>query len=97
MGVGVLMPRPLWLSSILPGYTIDITEKKLENDRVCNRHFVSDHPAKDWDRMDIDWIPESWPFKTPTSKSSKCREGSVTEASSRSNPARNFIEVAENQ
>ena len=29
--------------------------------------------------MDVDWIPESWPFKTPTSKSSKCREGSVTE------------------
>ena len=39
MGVGVLMPRPLWLSYILPGYTIDITEKKLENDRVCSRHF----------------------------------------------------------
>lgn len=57
MGVGVLMPRPLWLSSILPGYTIDITEKKLENDRVCSRHFLSGHPAKDWDRMDIDLIP----------------------------------------
>ena len=51
------MPRPLWLSSILPGYTIDITEKKLENDRVCSRHFLSGHPAKDWDRMDIDLIP----------------------------------------
>ena len=57
MGVGVLMPRPLWLSSILPGYTIDITEKKLENDRVCSRNFLSGHPAKDWDRMDIDLIP----------------------------------------
>ena len=48
---------PYWLSSILPGYTIDITEKKLENDRVCSRHFLSGHPAKDWDRMDIDLIP----------------------------------------
>ena len=34
-----------------------VIPKKLENDRVCSRHFLSGHPAKDWDRMDIDLIP----------------------------------------
>jgi len=34
-----------------------LTEKILQNDRVCCRHFVSGRPAADWDKFNIDWVP----------------------------------------
>lgn len=34
----------------------DLTEVKLENDRVCSKHFVSGEPAKEWDRFNVDCI-----------------------------------------
>ena len=35
----------------------DLTDDKLENERVCSRHFVSGQAAKQWDQFDIDWVP----------------------------------------
>ena len=35
----------------------DLTEQILKNDRVCSRHFVSSHPAKPWDKYNVDWVP----------------------------------------
>lgn len=46
--------RRLWISAI---NRADITEKKAWKRSCCSRHLVSGHPAKDWDRIDIDWIP----------------------------------------
>ncbi len=46
--------QSLWLSAISRD---DLTDGKLENDRVCSKHFVSGRPAKDWDRFDVDWVP----------------------------------------
>ena len=34
-----------------------MTEQILKNDRVCSRHFVSSHPAKPWDKYNVDWVP----------------------------------------
>ena len=39
--------RRKWISAISRE---DITDKKLPNDRVCGRHFVSGAAAKDWDK-----------------------------------------------
>ncbi|EDO41516.1 predicted protein, partial [Nematostella vectensis] len=46
--------RRKWISAISRE---DITDKKLANDRVCGRHFVSGAAAKDWDKHNIDWVP----------------------------------------
>ena len=46
--------RRKWISAISRD---DITEKKMENDRVCSSHFVSGKPASNWDKFDIDWVP----------------------------------------
>ena len=39
--------RNLWISAISRGY---LTTKILENDRVCENHFVSKRPAPPWHR-----------------------------------------------
>ena len=46
--------RRAWLSAISRDY---LTEDKLENERVCYRHFVSGQAAKRWDHFDFDWVP----------------------------------------
>lgn len=46
--------RRRWISAISRE---DLTDEKLESDRVCSKHFVSQQPAKDWDRHNIDWVP----------------------------------------
>ena len=46
--------RRAWLSAISRD---DLTEDKLENERVCYRHFVSGQAAKRWDQFDVDWVP----------------------------------------
>ena len=46
--------RSLWVSAISRD---DLTEKFLNNDRVCNRHFHSGTAAPLWDRYNIDWVP----------------------------------------
>ena len=46
--------RRAWLSAISRD---DLTEGKLENERVCYRHFVSSQAAKRWDQFDVDWVP----------------------------------------
>lgn len=46
--------RRLWISAISRN---DLTEEKLENDRVCSQHFASGEPAKEWDRHNVDWVP----------------------------------------
>ena len=43
-----------WISAISRN---DLTDDKLENERVCSRHFVSGQAAKQWDQFDIDWVP----------------------------------------
>ena len=45
--------RQAWLSAISRDY---LTEHKLENERVCCRHFVSGQAAKPWDQFDVDWV-----------------------------------------
>ena len=33
------------------------TKNVLENERVCERHFVSGRPSPNWDKFNVDWIP----------------------------------------
>lgn len=35
----------------------DLTESKLENGRICSRHFVSGKPADHFDHLNPDWLP----------------------------------------
>ena len=46
--------RRAWISAISRD---DLTDDKLENERVCSRHFVSGQAAKQWDQFDVDWVP----------------------------------------
>ncbi|XP_022783277.1 chromatin assembly factor 1 subunit A-like [Stylophora pistillata] len=43
-----------WLAAISRA---DLTEKILENDRVCGIHFHSGKAAQLWDRSNPDWVP----------------------------------------
>ena len=45
--------RRAWISAISRG---DLTDDKLEHERVCSRHFVSGQAAKQWDQFDVDWV-----------------------------------------
>ena len=44
--------RRRWISAISRE---DLTDSILENDRDCSKHFVSEEPAKDWYRFNVDW------------------------------------------
>ena len=46
--------RMRWISAISRD---DLTELKLQNERVCSRHFISGKPAQSWDKFNIDWMP----------------------------------------
>ena len=46
--------RTRWLAAISRA---DLTEKILENDRVCGIHFHSGKAAQLWDRLNPDWVP----------------------------------------
>ena len=46
--------RRAWISAISRG---DLTDDKLEHERVCSRHFVSGQASKQWDQFDVDWVP----------------------------------------
>lgn len=46
--------RRRWNSAI---NRADITEEKLNRDRVCHRHFVSGKAAQPWDQFNVDWVP----------------------------------------
>ena len=46
--------RSRWISAISRD---DLTEEILENDRVCEKHFVSGRATKSWDKYNIDWVP----------------------------------------
>ena len=46
--------RSRWISAISCD---DLTEEILENDCVCEKHFVSGRAAKSWDKYNIDWVP----------------------------------------
>ena len=43
--------RSRWISAISRA---DATQKILENDRVCGRHFVSEKAAASWDKYNVD-------------------------------------------
>ena len=45
--------RTRWLAAISRA---DLTEKILENDRVCGIHFHSGKVAQLWDRLNPDWV-----------------------------------------
>ena len=34
----------------------DLTDDKLEHERVCFRHFVFRQAAKQWDQFDVHWV-----------------------------------------
>ena len=34
-----------------------MTEKVLENDRICSRHFILGKPADLYDDKKLDWLP----------------------------------------
>ena len=38
-------------------YLDDLTEQKLENKKICSRHFVSGNPAQSWDKLNVDCVP----------------------------------------
>ena len=46
--------RERWISAISRD---DLSEKILNSDKICSRHFVSGCPAKSWDFYNIDWVP----------------------------------------
>ena len=46
--------RTRWLAAISGD---DLTERKLENDRVCGIHFHSGNAASLWDKFNLDWVP----------------------------------------
>lgn len=46
--------RSRWIAAISGD---NLTDKILENDRVCGRHFVSRRAAKKWDKFKVDWVP----------------------------------------
>ena len=46
--------RSRWISAISRD---DLTDTILENDRVCEKHFVSGRAAKPWDKFNVDWVP----------------------------------------
>ena len=53
--------RRAWVSAIRRD---DLTDDKLENERVCSRHFVSGQAAKQWDLCTYtcgkgDWFVET--------------------------------------
>ena len=53
--------RRAWISAISRD---DLTDDKLENERVCSRHFVSGQAAKQWDQCTYtcgkgDWFVET--------------------------------------
>ena len=53
--------RQAWISAISRD---DLTDDKLENERVCSRHFVSGQAAKQWDQCTYtcgkgDWFVET--------------------------------------
>ena len=52
--------RRAWISAISRD---DLTDDKLENERVCSRNFVSGQAAKQWDQFDSDWVPTSRPHE----------------------------------
>ena len=35
----------------------DLTESKLENERICSRHFIFGKPADLFDELNTDWLP----------------------------------------
>ena len=46
--------RLLWISAISRD---NLTDKILENNRVCAKHLVSGKAVRDWDKYNIDWVP----------------------------------------
>ena len=46
--------RMRWISAISRD---KMSDKILENDSVCSRHFVSGRPAALWDKYNTDWVP----------------------------------------
>ncbi|CAH3159156.1 unnamed protein product [Porites lobata] len=47
--------RNSWISAISRDDTD--TKNVLENERVCECHFVSGRPSPNWDKFNVDWIP----------------------------------------
>lgn len=46
--------RRKWLTAISRD---DLTEQKLQNDRVCSRHFILGKPSADYEHYKLDWVP----------------------------------------
>lgn len=46
--------RRRWISAISREH---LTDKILDSQRVCSRHFVSGKAASLWDRYNVDWVP----------------------------------------
>ena len=46
--------RDRWIAAISRS---DLTENILQNDRVCDKHFVSGSATADWNKLDVDWVP----------------------------------------
>ena len=46
--------RRKWIAAI---NRQDLTEKTLENDRVCSLHFINGEAAASWDQFNVDWVP----------------------------------------
>ena len=50
--------RERWIAAI---NRKGLDEKKIDDGRVCNRHFVYGKKAASWDRFHVDWVPTKNP------------------------------------
>ena len=80
--------RRKWISAISRD---DLTEKVLENDRVCSEHFVSGKSAADWDKHNIGWVPA---LKLGRSKNQSKNPAAAAERAARTAERRKRIQAS---
>ena len=83
-----------WISTISRD---DRTELKLQNERVCRRHFVSGKPAQLWDKSNIDWVPTVNLGHTKNTNTIENMEASVARAERAKRRRQSAIEQQEHE
>ena len=61
--------RDRWIAAITGS---DLTEKILQNNRVCDKHFVSGSAAADWNKLGVDWVPTLYLGKKKEVQGGQC-------------------------
>ena len=86
--------RMRWISAISRD---DLIELKLQNERVCSRHFISGKPAQSWDKFNIDWVPTLNLGHTKNTNTIENMEASVTRAERAKRRRQSTIEQQEQE